>query len=476
MLKNNIQLFNSLTEIHYIVNSVNCKAHQLNNNLLYSAKDFSRNRILTLKKMILSSISEAGGSWEDTLILNHINTSVPAYIKQLKKMKTEIFNQVLQMLNKKFYEKMSKDPDYLITLNGKFILAVDGSDFKIPCDPHNDRYKLNNNTTYYQMHVNFVYDVLNKIYNVVYIQPKNSMDERIALEHMLDQIPMPTDKYIIIGDRGYMGLNLIETFNENNVSYLVRASKQNNSTIKHLPNEPLDVETYSIVTNDKNQCTRMQKIDHHWSCVPLYSDPGPQAKYAKDKSWTHKPTVCHRVPYRVVIQPTNNPNAKQKYEILITNMSATQFTATELVLLYHLRWRIEVSFKHLKYDHGGLQFRSFNSKFNEIKIFATAIFYNLTSINERDLFMKNLEKEIEEYQKRKNNKHKTKPNHKIVAICFYEIYRHRFFRFKTQKEMTNFYEAWINRSECIIRPGRSDKRKFKRYGHVKTLLNYAVRV
>jgi hypothetical protein len=57
------------------------------------------------------------------------------------------------------------------------------------------------------MHVNTLYDLLNKSYQDCISQPKTAMDERGSVLAMLDHLP---DDSIVMMDRGYPSFNLIE--------------------------------------------------------------------------------------------------------------------------------------------------------------------------------------------------------------------------------------------------------------------------
>ena len=68
------------------------------------------------------------------------------------------------------------------------------------------------------------------------------------------------------------------------------------------------------------------------------------------------------------------------YELLVTNLPASDFPTEELRKLYALRWGIETSFRDLKYIVGMLKFHSRKSDFVTQEIYANLIMYNLTQI------------------------------------------------------------------------------------------------
>jgi len=93
------------------------------------------------------------------------------------------------------------------TLNGYRLVAVDGSDLHIPHNPRDTE-------TYFQsfpgtkgfnlLHVNALYDLLNRVYLDGEIQPGRKTHERQALIEMMQKSDLDS-KVLLIADRGYEG-------------------------------------------------------------------------------------------------------------------------------------------------------------------------------------------------------------------------------------------------------------------------------
>ncbi|MDB6240299.1 IS4/IS5 family transposase, partial [Lactobacillus amylovorus] len=70
--------------------------------------------------------------------------------------------------------------------NQYLVVAIDGSDFDQPFNPKSENiFKGKNDQIYCQIHVNALYDVLNKLYLDMVIQPRQKMDEREAALTMI---------------------------------------------------------------------------------------------------------------------------------------------------------------------------------------------------------------------------------------------------------------------------------------------------
>ena len=72
------------------------------------------------------------------------------------------------------------------------------------------------------MHINFAYDILNKNFLDCVIEAKNKADESKSAVKMLSA-PSQSEKILVIMDRGFDGLKMIEHCNRiPNLSYLIR--------------------------------------------------------------------------------------------------------------------------------------------------------------------------------------------------------------------------------------------------------------
>ena len=70
------------------------------------------------------------------------------------------------------------------------------------------------------------------------------------------------------------------------------------------------------------------------------------------------------------------PVSENSYELIATNLPMEQFPSAEIKKLYHMRWGIETSFRHLKYTLSLLNFHSKKTEYITQEIFAKLIMYN----------------------------------------------------------------------------------------------------
>ena len=89
-----------------------------------------------------------------------------------------------------------------------------------------------------QMHGNMLFNITDRTYQDIVIQPKSSADERSAALEMFERLH-PKHPYIIMMDRGYDGFNMIEHCNRlNGDGYYVIRTKAGDGGIKEIANLP----------------------------------------------------------------------------------------------------------------------------------------------------------------------------------------------------------------------------------------------
>lgn len=134
---------------------------------------------------------------------------------------------------------------------GYRLLAVDGSDVNIAYNPDGETYMSNgdnDNKGYNQFHINAMYDVLNRVYTDCVIQLKPKCNEMGACTQMVKNNTF--DKSILMADRSYGSLNLLETIHRtDNLEYLFRIKNDWLLEVKALPMKELDTEiTFELRT------------------------------------------------------------------------------------------------------------------------------------------------------------------------------------------------------------------------------------
>lgn len=98
-----------------------------------------------------------------------------------------------------------------------------------------------------------LYDLMSMTYQDAVLQPRASMDERIAAVEMINRLDHSTP-FIVIMDRGYDGFNMIETLNRvENCGYIIRtkAGACGIKEIQKLPAKECDVDMCFEITTSQ---------------------------------------------------------------------------------------------------------------------------------------------------------------------------------------------------------------------------------
>ncbi|CCI84512.1 transposase [Lactobacillus pasteurii DSM 23907 = CRBIP 24.76] len=112
------------------------------------------------------------------------------------------------------FEQQKAKSDHKLLDDRYLILVIDGSDFNPPFNPNSENlFQRTDEKEYCQIHVNALYDILDKLYIDISIQPRQKMDERQAALEMLKKLNGTDQEFLVLMDRGYSSFNLIETCN-----------------------------------------------------------------------------------------------------------------------------------------------------------------------------------------------------------------------------------------------------------------------
>lgn len=332
-------------------------------------KDFSRKRKCTLFDTVLLLLTMAGHSLrtelDDFFLLQGRSTpSKSAFIQQRSKLSSDAIQFVFSSFNRLFPFKK--------THRGLHLLAADGSDVNIPAlsndkdsfIPYNSK-----NGGYYQMHLNALFDLLERRYVDAVLCPRRKMGENSSFCTMIDRNPIP-GKILYLADRGYSCFNTIAHIIHAGQYFLIRGKDPFGAgsflTGLSFPDtDEFDLDHTFILTR-KNirkglDPARYKHLrpSHDFDFISL-----------EDKSSTF--TINMRI-VRIQIEEGN-------YEYLLTNLPAKKYDMRALKDLYNLRWGIETSFRQLKYNLALTCFHSIKREFIEQEIFARLTMYNFMSL------------------------------------------------------------------------------------------------
>ena len=151
--------------------------------------------------------------------------------------RTKILPAAFQYLFHKFNEAFSQTNFF----HGYRLYAVDGSDIHIPTIPDDKEtfYRANDDAKGYNlMHLNALYDLMNRRYIDAVLQDSRNENEHSALISMVKNIKCDS---IIVADRGYEAYNNIAHLENNGLKYVIRI--KTTSGIARKFNIPTDKET-----------------------------------------------------------------------------------------------------------------------------------------------------------------------------------------------------------------------------------------
>ena len=337
-------------------------------------RDFTRDRKLPLREMISILLCMEGGSLTNELLryfkCSKHTASSSAFIQQRQKIKESAFPSLFDL----FVKNTDKDRLY----KGYRLLAADGSDIQIPTSPnHADSYfpGANGQKPYNLLHLDAVYDLLQRTYLDATVCGRKKADERGALCNMVDRSSV--SKAIVIADRGYESYNLLAHIQEKGWKYLIRIKDIDSSGIASSLNLPAtqEFDTSFQLHLTKRQTKAARELLHDTNRYKFLYANCP-FDYLPSSSRKHDPLTFYYLPFRIVRFKISD----SCYETVITNLDTETFPPDELKRLYGMRWGIETSFRELKYTLGLLHFHAKKVENITQEISARLIMYNFSEL------------------------------------------------------------------------------------------------
>lgn len=404
--------------------------------------DFIRNRKLSFKTVIQFMLSMGGNSLTTELMeyfeYNVDMASSSAFIQQRDKILPFAFEFLLKEFTNSFQD--------LKTYAGHRLLAVDGSDLNIYHNPNDrDTYfqYIPTSKGFNQLHLNAMYDLCNKLYVDVCIQPGRKVNEFRALAEMTDRSNILGD-VIVIADRGYESYNVFAHVEQKGWKYAIRVKDITSngivSALKLPEEDEFEVNIYRILTRKQTKETKSNP--ELYKILPINS--------TFDYLDLHI-NKFYPIKFRVVRFKISD----DAYETIITNLDSEKFPPEKIKELYHLRWGIETSFRELKYAIGLISFHSKKVEHITQEIYTRLVMYNFCELITMYVVIQ-----------QKGTKHIYQVNFTIaIHVCKY------YYKFQSDKSPPDV-EALIHRNVLPIRDGRKDPRKVKS----KTVVSFIYRV
>lgn len=333
------------------------------NLVVNSSTNFTRNRKLSLSDMLLMTVFMSAKPIREEL-LDYFDFSVntassSAFVQARDKILPDAFEGLLHRFNDSF--RVAK------SYNGFLLVAVDGSDLPISYDPDDVvtlQNKGENCKGCNQYHINAAFDILNNRYIDAIINGATHAGEQESMWTMVERYD--GIQAIFIADRNFATWNNMEHIKRSGQFFLIRAKDigSNGSLRKFdLPDGEFDMDIETILTTKQTSEVKENPDTYRFLSSSSTFD------------FIDEDNPFYTVNFRVV---RFKINGKDEYESIITNLPRALFTPDMIKELYHLRWDIEVSFRHLKYATDLLALHSKKRSFILQEIWARMILFNIS--------------------------------------------------------------------------------------------------
>lgn len=293
-----------------------------------------------------------------------------AFVQARAKIKPEGFEAVF---NGFVSETVDNNEKYLH--KGYRIFAVDGSDSHVPDNPDDpDAYFPNPNGRPYNLfHIDAMYDLLRHTYTDVVIKKKRTENERAAFiamveKHRSDKVPI-----IFTADRGYESYNDMVHVMECGHKFVIRVKDIDSKGVLSdigLPDTFFDkIMTFKLTRRATNEIKEMKKTDNLIRYVRGRFD------YLPKTNRHNVPAQFYEFSVRIVRFKVKNTT-----EVIMTNLSQEEFSASEIKKIYGMRWGIETSFRDLKHTIGLNYYHAKKSDSILQEIYSRMVMYNFSQL------------------------------------------------------------------------------------------------
>lgn len=408
-------------------------AHALNDDSFGIPRASCRRGKVTYEDIIKALIFMEGGSLDKVIHEAGLNISASAFIQRRNELSSVLFSNILAALN----EQQTDSQTYF----GYRVLAIDGSVVNMARDPKSRCFVQHDGAPegFCQVHVNALYDVLNKTYFNCDIQPQPQQDEIGALEFLLSWYDFD-EKTIIVGDRAYSSYHVFALIQRaRNADFLIRIKQERGAMreVAKLPMKELDCEIEFTIT------TTQTKEDKEKGYVFI------QTRKEKGRAYSNK-TRNGRwslpSPYPMKLRIVRILLDTGEYETLATSL-APSFTPSMIKELYHARWGIETAFRELKYNYGLIHLHGKSEDFVKQEIYAGMIMATLCARIVNEVVVR----------QPKGGKYLYKVNQKMATFLTKKYFR-------TPGADGEQLMKEIAKYIVPIRPGRANQRKLRAKG------------
>ena len=355
--------------------------------------DFIRKRKMGFEDVIKFIISMQNDSTKREL-MKYFDYSLnmpsdAAFNQQRAKVLPSAFEHAFRKFNQFIPEENFYEGYRLLSCDGSSLaIAKNEDDSETFCHNKKDGYNV--------LHLNAMYDLLNRKYVDAVIQPIHSKNERAAFCDMVERfIPDLPVKTIFIADRGYACFNTYAHVQEKKMNFLIRTKDLKTtgklSGIQFPDTDEFDVTHDIVLTHERKRKLYTQK--YIGKKVPF--------KFLDIQKF-----------YRITIRYIRfKIPGTEIYECIATNLPEDSFPVTKISELYRMRWGIETAFRDIKYAVGLEKFHSKKRQYIEQEIWARLILFNFCGAIEN--YIKN-----EYIRKKETTKYKYQLNFTtVICLC-----------------------------------------------------------
>jgi hypothetical protein len=329
--------------------------------------DFTRERKLPVSSLLRLLLEFSGKSLQNELSAYYVPPGKTYQRIPSKSAFTQQRHKLLWQGCYALFRSFTDSLPYLKTFNGYRLLACDGSSVPIPRNEKEEDFSVvtrEDRKSYNQLHINGLFDILNRIYVDAIIDPGIHMRERAALVALTERLPDPT-KAIILADRGYEGYNGLAHLIETGINFLIRAKDLDSNGFLHTlnipPQEELDIDVDRLLTFKASNAVRN---DNRYAIV-----------YRGHFDFLNSSADIYPIHFRLVRIKLSDDS----YECLVTNLPRDKFPPQKLKNLYHLRWGIENAYRDLKYSVDLLHFHGKSAQAVLQELFCSLTMFNYCS-------------------------------------------------------------------------------------------------
>lgn len=268
-------------------------------------EDFTRNRKMSFLQMLAfivigipKSIQAGLISFMETYAKSVESYSKQAFSKGRLRINPLAIKELFDLTAENFYKLGKYDK-----LKGYRVLAIDGTKYNLPKSKELDEkygVQITGGESQTQAMGSCLYDVMNGILMDAQIHPLKTSERDVSVFHMDRLMEMNPQKELLLFDRGYPSGDLIRELEKRGLFYLMRCTRE-------------------------FCCGMKPKSD---DCVISYTFK--KAKYT---------TTFRYIRFEL---------SENTEEILLTNLPKCDFSANDMLDLYHLRWGVETKYDELK--------------------------------------------------------------------------------------------------------------------------------